>query len=504
MALLEVKHMDKSFGGHPALRDVSFRVAKGEVHALVGENGAGKSTLIKIVTGVYTPTKGRILWNGQEVAIENPRDARRLGINVIHQDRSLIPYFTGLENLYLGLQYPTRRWRLGINWRSMRRRANDLLRTWGLDIPLDALVQEMTPPQRTMLEILRAMMLEGRLLFLDEPTASLTDKESEILFQLIGRLKAQGTSIIYVSHRLEEIFRLADQVTVLRNGEVAKTLSREEANRDTLIHLMTAGQGVEAHGKAYADASSEPVLLKVKDVSTADGRVKHANLHVHRKEIVGIFGLAGAGRTELLEVIYGTRTRHTGQVTIKGTPIENASPRDSLKRGVVLIPEDRHGHGLIMDLSIVENMTLPVLSAYARRGVIQRKREQSTVREQMDALNVKANHPHQDVGQLSGGNQQKVVFAKALMSNPQLFLCDEPTQAVDIMTRHEIHRLLRQQAEQGKGVIFVSSDLEEVLEISDRIIVMSEGKTIADLANKQLDYERVLQLCYRHQKEGVI
>lgn len=507
MALLEAKGIDKRFGAHYALSGVSLAIEPGEVHALVGENGAGKSTFIKIVTGVYKPDGGELIWQGKAVHVPDPKTARQLGINVIHQDRQLIPAFTGLENLYLGLAYPKRLFGLGVRWREMRERAVQTAARYGIDVPLDIQAKEMSPPERTMLEILRAMMLECRLLILDEPTAALTDREAELLFSLIGRLRSQGTAIVYVSHRMDEIFRLSDRITVLRNGKLAGTLTRSEATRDKLISLMTAGQAKTAGqpngagARSRTDpASAAPLIMRAAGVATTDGKVKRASLDVRGGEIVGLFGLAGAGRTELLEAVYGLRPIHTGVVSVAGERIKRPSPRKSLNRGVVLIPEDRRGHALVMDMTIRENMTLPVLRSFSGGIGIRAGKERASVARWMTSMKVKASGAEQPVGELSGGNQQKVVFAKALMSEPKLFLCDEPTQAVDVMTREDIHRLLRQQADNGRGVLFVSSDLQEVLEIADRIVVMHGGETIAELPNDGVAPEDVLKLCYNHDK----
>ncbi|PYI56671.1 sugar ABC transporter ATP-binding protein [Paenibacillus flagellatus] len=503
---MEARGIDKRFGAHYALSGVSLAIEPGEVHALVGENGAGKSTFIKIVTGVYKPDGGELLCEGKSVTIADPKSARKLGINVIHQDRQLIPSFTGLENLYLGLPYPKRPFGLGVSWGSMRERAQRLAERYGIDVPLDTAAQHMSPPEKTMLEILRAMMLECRLLILDEPTAALTDREAELLFSLIGRLQAEGTAIVYVSHRMDEIFRLSDRITVLRNGRLAGTLTRAEATRDKLISLMTDGQAksekerAEAGRRKSAETADGPVLLKADGVATSDGKVKRASLEVRGGEVVGLFGLAGAGRTELLEAIYGLRPLAAGEVSVAGERIGRPSPKRSLDRGVVLIPEDRRGHALVMSMSIRENMTLPVLDTFSNGVAVRAGKERADVARWMEAMNVKAVGSEQTVGELSGGNQQKVVFAKALLCEPKLFLCDEPTQAVDVMTREDIHRLLRGQADNGLGVLFVSSDLTEVLEIADRIVVMHAGETIAELANDGVEPEHVLKLCYQHDK----
>lgn len=505
MVLLEVKELEKRFGQHQALSQVSIGIHPGEVHALVGENGAGKSTFIKMMTGVYQPDGGKILWQGQEVVISSPNDARALGVNVIHQDRHLVPHFTGMENLFLGLPYPRRKWLPGVKWKEMKKRAEQLQSELGIQLPLDRLAKDLTPPQKTLLEILRAMMLECKLLILDEPTAALTDQEAELLFSLIRRLQSQGTAILYVSHRLEEVLQLSSRITVLRNGRVAATLPREECTQDTLIHHMTEGSmtGQSAETRVQSKAKGS-VLLDIKNLSTKDGLVRGVDLCIRRGEIVGIFGLAGAGRTELLEAIYGLRAIRQGEIIFNGEPFKEPSPDKSLSHGMVLIPEDRRGHALVMNMTIRENMTLPRIADFTRMGVIQGQREAAEVGKWMGSLQIKAQSAEQAVSELSGGNQQKVVFSKALMMSPSLFLCDEPTQAVDVMTRKEIHRLLREQAEKGNGVLFVSSDLEEVLEVADRMVVIHAGQSIADLEAEGLSAEQVLQFCYRHGKEGMV
>jgi len=502
MSLLKVSKLDKKFGKNYALSGVSFTVKLGEIHALVGENGAGKSTFIKLMTGVYQPDGGEIFWQGEKVDIKNPRNAHELGISVIHQDRHLVPYFTGLENLYLGADYPKRKFWPGIRWDIMREEAEKLKVQLGIEVPLEKSAQDMSPTERTLLEILRAVRVGCKLLFLDEPTASLTDQETEILFRLLFHLKSQGTAIIYVSHRLDEVFRLAERITVLRNGQLAGTVLKDEVNKDMLIKLMAGREILSCEVKKGQKVNSEPFVLEVKDVRTVDKRVKNAAFSVRKGEILGIFGLAGTGRTELLEAIYGIRHKSAGEIIVNGKVLTKPSPGASLQEGIVLIPEDRRGHALIMDMSICENITLPVLSNYTVGGIIAHTQELRDTEGCISRLNIKAKGAGQSVQVLSGGNQQKVVFAKALMSRPRLFLCDEPTQGVDVMTRSEIHRLLRDQAEQGGSVVYVSSDLEEMLEVAHRLVIMHDGETIAELSTERLTQESVLQRCYYPGKES--
>lgn len=499
MELLRVEHLDKTFGSQQALADISFDLRTGEVHALVGENGAGKSTFIKILTGVYSKNRGSIMWKGSRAEISSPKAARRLGIYAVHQDRNLIPSFTGYENLYLGLDYPAFAFGTGIRWRKMREQAEQAAAELGISLPLDKPAADMTPPEKTMLEIVRAAMLDCALLILDEPTAALTDQEAEKLFALIRRLASQGTAILYVSHRLEEIFRIADRITVFRNGRSVCTAQAAETNQDELIQWMS---GVSVQAERRERRRTGETLLEVERLATADGRVRNVNLKVRKGEIAGIFGLAGAGRTELLEAIYGLRPVVSGRMLLEGQPVVSRSPRESLDRGVVLIPEERKRDGLILSMSLRENMTLSVIDRFRRWLGMDRRAERSTAEQWMQRMSVKAAGVEQPAGELSGGNQQKVVFAKALMSEPKLFLCDEPTQAVDVVTRGEIHRLLREQAEKGSGILLVTSDLQEMLEIADRLYILREGEIVAELENDSLTPEQVLQLCFHPLKGG--
>ncbi|MEI3605275.1 sugar ABC transporter ATP-binding protein [Pseudogracilibacillus sp. SE30717A] len=497
--LLQTNNITKVFGGHKALDNVNVTFEAGTVHSLLGENGAGKSTLIKILTGVYQQTSGQIIWEGKEVNIERPKAAQDLGINVIHQDRQLVPYFTGLENLFLNKTYP-KKVLGGIHWKRMREQANALKDKWKIDIPVDKPVYDMTPTERTMLEILRAMSQESKVLVLDEPTASLTDKESVLLFSLIDHLKKEGVAIIYISHRLEEVIQISDYVTVLTGGKVTASLTKDEITREKIIYHMTDGQQMNASKKEKADLADQQVLLTVSNLATKDDKVKDVSFNVHAGEIVGMYGLAGAGRTESMEAIFGLREKSNGEVVYKEKSYNKVSPKQMIKEGMILIPENRHDEGLIMPNTISHNMTLPILNEVSSGGVLTRKKESEKVQGEMKRFKVKAVSANQTVAELSGGNQQKVVFGKALLTNPDLYICDEPTQAVDIMTRNDIHSFLQEQASNGKGIIFVSSDIQEILEVSDRIIVFSEGKTVADLKNKDIDNHTILDICYQHQK----
>lgn len=489
--LLRTEKLSKSFNGVYALSNINFEVEAGEVHGLVGENGAGKSTLIKMLTGVYSIDEGTVFWEDQPVKIPNPSQSRTLGINVVHQDRTLIPAFDGVENAYLGREYPHKG--MQVDWKIMWETVEKTRDELGIELDLSKMAIELSPPQKTCLEIIRAMMNDCKLLILDEPTASLTDKESEILFDIIGKLKKKGTSVLYVSHRMDEIFRLTDRITVFKNGSMVSCVKTSEVDKDKLVSMMTdewKGSDI-VHNTNFGK-----VLLEVQGIRTKDGVMKKGSLKVREKEILGVFGLGGSGRTELLEGIYGYRPITEGTVTIDGEQQNMLSPANSIKKGMVLISEDRRGKALVGNLSIKENVLLSCIDRYAKHGYLDEKKEKQDVSEKAEALKIRMTGLDQRIIELSGGNQQKAVFAKALMTNPKVFLCDEPTQAVDIMTRNEIHKLLREKADAGNAVVYVSSDLKEILEVADTIQLVVQGETRQLLVNENLTTTEVLSYCY--------
>ena len=489
--LLRTEKLSKSFNGVYALSNINFEVEAGEVHGLVGENGAGKSTLIKMLTGVYSIDEGTVFWEDQPVKIPNPSQSRTLGINVVHQDRTLIPTFDGVENAYLGREYPHKG--MQVDWKTMWETVEKTRDELGIELDLSKMAIELSPPQKTCLEIIRAMMNDCKLLILDEPTASLTDKESEILFDIIGKLKKKGTSVLYVSHRMDEIFRLTDRITVFKNGSMVSCVKTSEVDKDKLVSMMTdewKGSDI-VHNTNFGK-----VLLEVQGIRTKDGVMKKGSLKVREKEILGVFGLGGSGRTELLEGIYGYRPITEGTVTIDGEQQNMLSPVNSIKKGMVLISEDRRGKALVGNLSIKENVLLSCIDRYAKHGYLDEKKEKQDVSEKAEALKIRMTGLDQRIIELSGGNQQKAVFAKALMTNPKVFLCDEPTQAVDIMTRNEIHKLLREKADAGNAVVYVSSDLKEILEVADTIQLVVQGETRQLLVNENLTTTEVLSYCY--------
>lgn len=489
--LLEMRHISKNFGGVQALKDVNLELEAGEVRGLVGENGAGKSTLIKLLTGVYHLREGTVLWDGRAVSLTSPAESQALGIHAVHQDRTLIPTFDGIENAYLGLGYPMRHGK--IDWKAMAARVQSVTESLGLELDLRKTAAELPPPQRTCLEIVRARMRECRLLILDEPTAALTDREAERLFSVVQTLKEEGTAILYVTHRLDEIFRLTDRVTILRNGAVVDTVETESVDRGRLIAMMTDSAPVRATSRRETFGG---VLLEARDVASRDGSVRCGELRARSGEILGLFGLGGSGRTELLECIYGCRPMSKGTVELNGAAQRKPTPASSLQNGMALICEDRRGKALIGNLDVRDNILLTSIDRFAVGGVLRRKAEDAAVQTQIDALQIKLAGMGQRIAELSGGNQQKAVFARAMMTTPKVFLCDEPTQAVDVKTRSEIHRLLRRKADEGCAVVFVSSDLSELLEVADTVQVMRRGRTAQRFKNENLTAQQVLSCCY--------
>lgn len=543
--LLDVKSVDKKFNGVYALKGLDFSLGEGEVHGLIGENGAGKSTFIKILGGVYKRDGGNILWNGKDLpeAIQ-PEESRNLGINIIFQDNVLIPAFTGMENICLGRPYPVKGGL--IQWKEMERETEAKAAELGIHLDLKKPVSMMTPAQKKCVEIVRAMMSDCKLLILDEPTASLSDKETNLLFSIVRNLKAKGTSVLYVTHRLEEIMELTDRVTVLRNGTLVSTVDTAGTSRKELVWLMSgneAASGVEdaetgkdAESKLQGGAADrisgkggvkQPVsseaekrdtqgtellgtgaegrigktALEVHGIRSGDGIVRGVDLEVKTGRITGMFGLCGSGRTEFLECIYGTRKLAGGEVTIDGKTTTRPTPSESIRQGMAFICEDRRGKAMIPAFSVEENMMLSSIDRYTKSGWFQKRAADKKAMDMIEALKIKCVGVSQPAKELSGGNQQKVVFAKALLTEPSIWLCDEPTQAVDVATRQEIHRLLKEEAKKGKAVLYVSSDLTELLEVADEVAVMACGKVRKTFENKDLKPTDVLACCYEAERE---
>ena len=469
--LLELRQLAKSFGGARALRGVDFDLRAGEVHALLGENGAGKSTLIKIVTGAHQPDGGTITVGGESVSSLTPAAAHALGIACIYQQPALFPDLTVAENIGLRLETGSSLRRL--DWAARTSRAGALLQRVGAHISPAAEVRSLSMPEQQLVEIACALGAGARIVIMDEPTASLTQQEQHLLFAVVRDLRKSGVGVIYISHRLEEIFALADRVTVLRDGESVGTHPVDEMNEASLIRLMV-GREVQ---QLYPPSESVPgeVVLKLNGVGCAASGVRGVSLELRAGEILGLAGLVGAGRTELARVIFGLTPADAGEIMLHGERVTLPSPQDAVARGIAYVPEDRRRHGVVLEMPIEENMTMAIHRRLFRGAWLRFGAERSLALEFIRELAVKCSGPAAVGGSLSGGNQQKVSLARWLATKPRVLILDEPTQGVDVGAKSEIHKIIRRLAKDGLAVLLISSDLPEVLGMSDRIAVMRGG-----------------------------
>jgi ribose transport system ATP-binding protein len=488
--------ISKRFPGVVALDGVGLEVAAGEIVGLVGENGAGKSTLMKVLTGVHRADSGMIAIDGAPALLHGPADAVRLGIAIIHQELELIDTLDAAANVFLGRE-PHRGGPLRLLDR--RRMAADTERQLariGARIAAGTIVRRLSIAQRQFVAIARALSMNARLLVLDEPTASLGSGEAERLHAVLRDLRAHGTGIIYISHRLREIEALADRAAVLRDGRNAGVLPRGQITRDRLVHLMVgrAIQPVPRPDPAAAAAATPAVRLRLEAIRTARYPAAEVSLTVHAGEVLGVAGLIGSGRSELAEAICGVGPRRAGRVLLDGAPVTIHSARDAIRAGICLVPEDRRGRGVIGAMSVRENITLPALGSYARLGIVRRAAEAVAAAEVARLLSVKAPSLEAAVATLSGGNQQKVVLGKWLARRPRVIVVDEPTQGVDVGAKAEVHRLVRRLADEGAAVVMISSDMDEIVAESDRVAVMHEGRVTGILDRGACTPESILQL----------
>ncbi len=474
-SIVELHGIDKSFSGFAALKDVSFDVRAGEVHALLGENGAGKSTLIRIIAGVHAPDRGEIRIGGEVVRLSSPRDARRRGIATVYQELLLFPDLTVAENIFLG-KAPRTRWGR-IDWAAMRAKARTLLEDLdSRDLDVDARVGGLSVASRQRVEIAKALSQDPRVLVMDEPTASLAEGDVARLMAIVRRLRERGVGIVYVSHRLPEIFALADRVTVLRDGACIGTRHVAEVTEATLISMMVGRSIDQLFPKV--DAPRGRTLLETRNLSYRRA-VRDVSLAVREGEILGIAGLVGSGRTELALTIFGITPATSGEIRVDGRPVVIDSPRAARDLGIAYIPEDRGLQGLIRTQTLRENVSLPVLDRISWATIVDRRGEERRAREAIDRLGIRARGTEQIARQLSGGNQQKVVVAKWLGTEPRILIMDEPTRGIDVGAKAEIHALMSRLAQQGLGIIMISSELPEVLGMADRVLVMSGGRIVA-------------------------
>jgi len=488
--ILELRGIRKRFPGVQALDRVNFDIKPGEIHALVGENGAGKTTLIKIISGVYQPDSGEIIYKGQRITIHDPRHAQELGIATIHQEPSLYPDLSVLENIFMG-QQPTRGFFGFIDWKSMRAKARELFQSIGVEIDLNAPASHLSVANQQLVQIAKALSQKAQILIMDEPTSPLSQKETEALFNIVRKLRDQGVAIIYITHRLEEVFVLADRVTVLRDGKYIGTHPVSGVSPQFLISLMVGRALTQLFPKE--ETSIGAPVLRVRGL-TKRGLFYDVNFEVRQGEILGLAGLVGAGRSEVAHVIFGIEPADEGEIEVNGKKVHIRNPWDALAVGIAYLPEDRQRQGIIGPLKVRENISLAVLEELCNAGIISLQKERALAEEYVEKLDIRTPTVDQLALNLSGGNQQKVVVARWLASKPRVLIMDEPTRGIDVATKAEIHRLMSQFAKEGMAIMMISSELPEILGMSDRILVMREGRIVGELSREEATQERIMSL----------
>lgn len=484
--ILKLDNICKSFPGVRALYNAGLSVYPGRVMALMGENGAGKSTLMKILTGIYSKDSGSIHYQGQEVTFKNPKMSQLAGISIIHQELNIIPNLTIAENIFLGREFTNKFG--GIDWKKMTTESEKLLKRLKIKHSPTTPVEQLSLGELQMIEIAKALSFDAKVIIMDEPTDALTDTETDALFNVIKELKQQNCGIVFISHRMQDIFTICDDVTVLRDGELIEERSLKKINEEQLIELMVGRKLSEQY--PHIESPIGDTVLEVKNISGCG--VHNASFKLHRGEILGISGLMGAGRTELMKLIYGALPKTAGEVFLKQKQLSIHSPQDGLNNGIVYISEDRKGDGLVLGMSIKENMTLTALKQLTKHYSINHKAEKMTVNDFILLFNIKTPSMDQTIGLLSGGNQQKVAIAKGLMTRPDVLILDEPTRGIDVGAKKEIYQLINKFKEEGMSIIIVSSDMPEIIGMSDRVLVMNNGEIRAEYLRNEVTQEKLL------------
>ncbi|HEX6924840.1 MAG TPA: sugar ABC transporter ATP-binding protein [Longimicrobiaceae bacterium] len=488
--LLEARAVSKAYAGVRALKQASFELRRGEVHALIGENGAGKSTLVKIITGAVRADEGEIFLEGEPLEENSPRLAKARGIAAIYQQPALFPELTVAENIALGQENHGRWGR--VDWRERRRRARELLDRVGARIDPDADAGDLTMPQQQLVEIARALGARARVLILDEPTASLSEEDTRNLFDVIRQLRAEGVGMIYISHRLEELPVIADRVTVLRDGETIGTREMRDVTREELIRLMVGRELSTIFPKEEVEIGE--TVLELRGVGSVEAGVQDVSLTVRAGEIVGLAGLVGAGRTELARTIFGLTPAEEGEILLHGRPVTVDSPGTAIDLGIAYVPEDRRRHGVVLEMAVSSNVTLAALDELSGPAGLDFARERELAAEYSGRLGVKTPSIYTPVSALSGGNQQKVALSRWLVRRPSVLILDEPTQGIDVGAKSEIHGLMTELARQGVAILMISSELPEILGMSDRVYVMHGGTIVGELSRAEATQERLLEL----------
>jgi len=495
--LLRARGINKSFPGVRALIDVDFDVEKGEIHALAGENGAGKSTLMKILSGVYTRDSGELVLDGKVISFSSPREAFDKGIAIIHQELNLAPNLSIAKNIYLG-RY-AKKGKIFFDEKKTLSDSKIFLDELGFCEDPGTLVSHLTIAKQQMVEIAKALSVNSRILIMDEPTSALNVNETNNLFRIMRSLKDRGVSIIYISHRIDEMFVIADRITIMKDGRIAVTKPIPETNHEDVVHYMTGKSLDDYYSTNEARTVKDREVLRVENLSQKK-IVHNVSFSLKEGEILGIAGLLGSGRTELLKAIFGADRTTSGKIFLNGKEMNITSPCDSVMKGIAFLPEDRKLEGLHIARNIRDNIALPSLKRFAKMGFVDLKRHNKDAKEMINAINIKTQDEKKVVKQLSGGNQQKVVFAKWLEVKPKVLLLDDPTRGVDVGAKAEIYRLIRDQAAKGMGIIFVSSELPEVLGVSDRVLLINEGSIIGELSKSEMNEETVMLKLTRYRK----
>ncbi len=486
---IEMKGIDKSFGSNQVLKDAGFVLSDGEVHALMGENGAGKSTLMKILTGVYTKDAGTIYVDGQEVHYKNPQEAEKAGIVFIHQELNVLYDLTVEENLFIGKEIKNK---FGLcNQKAMRKKAEEALNRLGVHISPSEVMSNLSVGQQQMIEICKALMVDAKVIIMDEPTAALTQSETLVLFDVIRSLKKAGVSMVYISHRMEEIFELCDRISVLRDGTYIGTKNIPETNMNEIVKMMIGREIGERYPARNCKIGK--TVLEVKGL-TKKGVFQNVSFEVKAGEVLGVSGLMGAGRTEIMQAVFGNLPYESGSIEIDGKEVHIKSPIQAMRCGIGFITEDRKVEGLMLEESIEKNIALANLSRVSDHNVMNRKKEDDLVKKGIEELHIKCFGPNHECGNLSGGNQQKVVFAKWIYTDPKILILDEPTRGVDIGAKKEIYTIINELAAKGVAIIMVSSELPEVLGMSDRIMVVREGDIRGVIGKEEANQENIMTL----------
>ncbi len=486
--ILSANGISMAFDGVDVLKNVSLDLYPGEVHALVGENGAGKSTLVKIMAGIYQPRLGHVGLDGQPVVVPNPHSATALGIALIHQEPLAFPDLTVAENIFVGSE-PVRRQGL-LDWPTIYRRSTELLDSLGLHLNPKTKMRGLSVADQQMVDMAAALAQNARILLMDEPTAALTPNEVERLFAIMRRLRDQGVALAFISHRLEEVSAIADRLTVMRDGEMVGERNPRATTHDEIIRLMV-GRPLQVLFEKPEQQAIGATVLEVQHLTRA-GHFEDISFTLRAGEIVGLAGLVGAGRSDVAQALFGIARADSGTILMDGKPILFRNPRAAMAHGLAYVPEDRQHQGLLMPMSVSRNMSLPMLPQLAQVGWLREHRERSAAQEYVEQLRIVLRQVEQPVAELSGGNQQKVVLSKWLMTQPRLIILDEPTRGIDVGAKAEVHRLMGKLTSQGIAILMISSELPEVLAMSDRVLVMREGRLVAELDRQELSAERVM------------